>query len=242
VDKLANLNEGYFKRFLMNLPAFIFDLNGTMVDDMQYHEDAWFNILNNDLKAGLNREEVKREMYGKNSELLDRIFGENSFTTDKKNELSVAKERRYQAAFLPHLSLIKGLQEFLEKAYHDGIPMAIGTAAIPMNIDFVVDKLHLRHFFKAIVSADDVTKSKPDPETFITCATLLNVSPENCIVFEDAPKGVEAAKNAGMSCVVITTMHPKEDFGNYDNIIAFIHDYTSLVPDTLIKNFSKSDQ
>jgi len=226
----------------MNLPAFIFDLNGTMIDDMEYHADAWFDILNNDLKAGLNREEVKREMYGKNSELLDRIFGENSFTPDKKNKLSVAKERRYQAAFLPHLSLIKGLREFLEKAYNDGIPMAIGTAAIPMNIDFVVDKLHLRHFFKAIVSADDVVKSKPDPETFLTCAQLLDVSPENCIVFEDAPKGVEAAKNAGMSCVVITTMHEKEEFRDYDNIISFIHDYTSLVPDTFIKIFSKSGQ
>jgi len=226
----------------MNLPAFIFDLNGTMVDDMEFHADAWFDILNNDLKAGLNREEVKREMYGKNSELLDRIFGENSFTTDKKNELSVAKERRYQAAFLPHLSLIKGLRDFLQKAYDNGIPMAIGTAAIPMNIDFVVDKLNIRHFFKAIVSADDVANSKPDPETFITCAGLLDVSPENCIVFEDAPKGVEAAKNAGMSCVVITTMHEKDEFRDYDNIISFIHDYTSLVPDTLKKNFSNSDQ
>lgn len=224
-----SFQEELLKRFWMNSLGFIFDLNGTMINDMEYHADAWFDILNNDLNAGLNRDEVKREMYGKNGELLDRIFGENHFSADKKNELSVAKEKRYQAAFLPHLSLIKGLPEFLEKAYEAGIPMAIGTAAIPMNIDFVVDKLHLRHFFKAIISADNVVKSKPDPETFIRCAQLLDVSPENCIVFEDAPKGVEAAKNAGMSCAVITTMHEKDEFRDYDNIISFIDDYTSLV-------------
>ena len=59
--------------------AFIFDLNGTMIDDMEYHSIAWFNILNDDLKAGLSRAEVKREMYGKNGELLERIFGKGPF-------------------------------------------------------------------------------------------------------------------------------------------------------------------
>jgi len=95
----------------------------------------------------------------------------------------------------------------------------------------------LRHFFRAIVSADDVTISKPDPETFIKCSQLLNISPNHCIVFEDAPKGVEAAKNAGMACVVLTTMHEKAEFSSYKNIISFIKDYTSVTPfDFLDKN------
>jgi beta-phosphoglucomutase len=219
----------------MGTAAFIFDLNGTMIDDMQYHAKAWYDILNNDLKAGLSYDEVKVQMYGKNGELLERIFGQ-------KEELSVEKERRYQETYLPHLSSIKGLQQFLENAKKAGIPMAVGSAAIPINIDFVVDGLHLRHFFKAIVSAADVKRSKPDPETFTKCAELLNVSSEKCIVFEDAPKGVEAAQNAGMKCVVITTMHSKEEFKNYDNIIAFIVDYTSLEPQTFINRISKSCQ
>src|SRR5665213_341385 len=214
----------------MNSLAFIFDLNGTMIDDMEYHADAWFDILNNDLDAGLTRDEVKREMYGKNSELLDRVFGEDYFSADKINELSFEKERRYQKAFLPNLSLIKGLGAFLEKADDEGIKMAIGTAAITFNIDFVVDTLHIRHFFSAIVSADDETKSKPDPETFIKCATFLGVPKESCIIFEDAPKGVEAAQNAGMKCVVITTMHSEEDFKDYENVVLFIEDYASLDP------------
>jgi len=214
--------------------AFIFDLNGTMIDDMQYHARAWYDILNNDLKADLTWDEVKVQMYGKNDELLKRIFGSEHFSQEKMDELSIEKERRYQEAFLPNLKLINGLQDFLERSEQAGIPMAIGSAAITFNIDFILDNLNIRHFFKAIVSADDVTTSKPDPETFIKCAELLNVLPGNCIVFEDAPKGVEAAQNAGMDCVVLTTMHEKEDFSQYKNVIDFIKDYAALEPNNLL--------
>jgi len=219
----------------MEKKAFIFDLNGTMIDDMQYHASAWYDILNNDLKAGLTWEEVKVQMYGKNDELLERIFGKNHFEEPRMRELSLEKERRYQQAYLPNINLINGLQIFLERTEQAGIPMAIGSAAITFNIDFILDNLHIRHFFKAIVSADDVTTSKPDPETFIKCAKLLNVSPENCVVFEDAPKGVEAAQNAGMDCVVLTTMHSKEDFMKYNNVVDFIEDYSSVNPGDFLK-------
>jgi beta-phosphoglucomutase family hydrolase len=214
----------------MNIKAFIFDLNGTMIDDMAYHARAWYDVLNNDLNAGLSWDEVKVQMYGKNDELIKRIFGEAYFSNEKIQQLSVEKEKRYQEAFLPNLALIKGLQQFLDKAEKAGIAMGIGSAAIPFNIDFVLDNLHLRHYFKAIVSADDVTTSKPDPETFTKCSALLNADPENCLVFEDAPKGVEAAQNAGMQCVVLTTMHTREEFGTYKNIVRFIADYESITP------------
>jgi beta-phosphoglucomutase len=214
----------------MKTKAFIFDLNGTMIDDMQYHAQAWYYILNDHLNAGLTWDEVKSEMYGKNDELLVRIFGNNHFTKEKIKELSIEKERKYQKAYLPNLSLIKGLRQFLEKANALQIPMAIGSAAIPFNIDFVLDNLKIRHFFKAIVSADDVVISKPDPETFMKCSELLNVSPEICVVFEDAPKGVEAAAKAGMKAVVLTTMHAQIEFAGYNNIIAFIKDYSMLKP------------
>jgi len=214
----------------MAIKAFIFDMNGTMIDDMAYHARAWYNILNDDLNAGLTWDEVKAQMYGKNDELLIRIFGDNHFSNEKIRELSIEKERRYQQAYLPNLALLEGLQQFLEKTKEAGIVMAVGSAAIPFNIDFVLDNLNIRHYFKAIVSADDVVTSKPDPQTFLDCAALLNVAPADCLVFEDAPKGVEAALNAGMRCVVLTTMHTRDEFKNYNNIIAYIGDYSSVSP------------
>jgi beta-phosphoglucomutase len=218
--------------------AFLFDLNGTMIDDMQFHLKAWYHILNDDLGANVGWEETKSHMYGKNSELLVRIFGEERFTTEEMDRLSIEKEKRYQREYKPHLQLIPGLQQFLEKAHAMNIPMAIGSAAIMFNIDFVLDNLNIRQYFKAIVSADDVTISKPHPETFLKCAEVLGVDPANCLVFEDAPKGVEAAQHAGMPAVVLTTMHEKEEFAVYNNIITYTKDYTHLSPADLVQSMA----
>jgi haloacid dehalogenase superfamily, subfamily IA, variant 3 with third motif having DD or ED len=103
--------------------------------------------------------------------------------------------------------------------------MGIGSAAILFNIDFVLDGLQIRNYFDAIVSADDVTKSKPDPETFLRCAQLLNVESGDCLVFEDSPKGTESALHAGMKCVALTTMHRPDEFDDV-NIIKFIDHYS----------------
>lgn len=205
--------------------AFLFDLNGTMINDMQFHNHAWHSILTKDLGASISFEAVKKEMYGKNQDLLERVFGVGHFSQEQIDQISIEKEHRYQAAYKQHLTLIDGLAVFLEKAKQSGILMAIGSAAIPFNINFVLDNLNVRSYFSAIVSAEDVKNSKPDPETFTKGAALLGVAVEECIVFEDAPKGVEAAQNAGMNCVALTTMHTSEEFSTYQNIIAFISDY-----------------
>ena len=211
---------------MQNKPkAFIFDLNGTMIDDMAFHTQAWHKILTDDLGAKMTIEEVKVHMYGKNQEVLARIFGEGHFSPEEADNISIEKERRYQKEYISHLRLINGLGDFLEQAWEQDVKMAIGSAAIMFNIDFVLDNLDIRKYFKAIVSADNVAKSKPDPETFLSGAEILGVDPDDCIVFEDAPKGVEAARNAGMNCVVLTTMHEKEEFSQYDNIVGFIEDY-----------------
>ena len=207
--------------------AFLFDLNGTMINDMHYHIKAWHRILN-ELGADISMERVKEECYGKNHELLDRIFP-GRFTENEKEKLSFEKEKQYQAEFKPHLELLPGLANFLEHANRSGIKMAIGSAAIMFNIDFVLDNLGIRKYFDALVSADDVRISKPDPETYLKCARQLGIDPKDCLVFEDAPKGVESAINAGMESVVITIMHNKEEFLQYPNIISFIKDYRSLV-------------
>jgi len=215
------------------MKAFIFDLNGTMINDMPYHTKAWQTLLNDQLGGNFSWEEVKKEMYGKNPEVLVRMFGANRFTVDEMNDLSYKKEQKYQQEFLPHLALLPGLRAFLEATYQKGIPMAIGSAAIPFNIDFVLDNLNIRHYFAAIVSADDVLLSKPHPETFLKAAQLLNTEPANCIVFEDVPKGVEAAANAGMKAVVLTTTHVAQEFEHLDNVLHFSEDFNDAYIEAL---------
>ncbi|SFQ05081.1 HAD family hydrolase [Hymenobacter arizonensis] len=216
------------------MKAFIFDLNGTMIHDMEYHTRAWQYLFNNDLGGNFTWEEVKPQMYGKNQEVLVRMFGADRFTTAEMDRLSLEKERRYQHEFLPHLALLPGLQEFLEAAHQQGIPMAIGSAAIPFNINFVLDNLKIRHYFQAIVSADDVELSKPHPETFLKAAAQLGVAPADCIVFEDVPKGAEAAHNAGMKAVVLTTTHEEAEFEALPNVLHFAPDFTDAFFKTLV--------
>jgi HAD superfamily hydrolase (TIGR01509 family) len=213
--------------------AFIFDMNGTMIDDMPYHIRIWWKIVHS-LGSPLTLDEVKAECYGKNSEVLERIFP-GRFTDAEKDALEVKKEHLYQDEYRTEMKLIPGLDHFLAAAKENNIVMSIGTAAIHFNVDFILDGLNIRHYFKAVVAADDVTLSKPHPETFLNCAVLMGIDPAACIVFEDSPKGVETAANAGMQCVVLTTMHTADEFAQYSNVICIIEDYSDKKLEQLFK-------
>ncbi len=204
--------------------AFIFDMNGTMVDDMRYHEKAWYDILVGDLNAPLTPRQVKEQLYGKNEELFDRVFGKGSYAAEEVGIIALKKEAKYREDFLPHLAVIPGLDNFLANSKADGIQLAIGTAAIRPNVDFVLDNLALRDFFQVIVGPEDVTVSKPDPEVFLKAAAALGVDPTACVVFEDSPKGIEAARRAGMKAVAITSYHTAEELIQ-DNVLLYVQNY-----------------
>lgn len=221
---------------LKNYKAFVFDLNGTMIDDMPFHIRAWHQILQQ-YDPHLTLERVKSECYGKNEELLEHIFP-GHFSEPEKTKMIVAKEKSYQEVFKSELKLIKGLHEFLNSSQKAGTKIAIGTAAVMDNVDFVLDGVRIHHYIDAIVSADDVDESKPHPETFLKCAELLEVQPTDCLVFEDTPKGAESAFNAGMDCVIITTLHQPIEFSACNNVIGFISNFD----DPFIKNLIKWEE
>ena len=211
---------------MQDVRAFLFDMNGTMVNDMQYHIVAWHRILN-EFGAGISVERMKAECYGKNHELIERILP-GRFTEEEKDKLSLEKESQYQRDFRPELKLVNGLERFLRESHEAGMKLGIGSAAIRFNIDFVADGLNIRNYFDAIVTADDVTRSKPDPETWLKCAGLLGLSAGDSLVFEDSPKGAESALNAGMKCIIITSLHSEEEFHSYNNVIRFINDFNEI--------------
>ncbi len=212
---------------LLTAKGFLFDLNGTMINDMPYHIDAWHKQLVA-LGSSISLEETKYQCYGKNDELLERVFP-GRFSMEEKIKLGNDKEALYRVEFKPYLKLIDGLDDFLMMASNQNIKMAIGSAAINENINFVIDNLNIRHHFTAIVSANDVVKSKPHPETFLKCAEKLGLHPNDCIVFEDTPKGVECALNAGMKAIVILGEHEQDEFAHFDNVLECIKEYAQLV-------------
>ncbi len=206
--------------------AFIFDMDGTMVDNMMVHHRAWQRKLAA-LGLELSLEEVRLQIHGINEEIIERLFGDR-FTPEERHRIAWEKEAEYRDIFLSELSLVPGLPAFLQDAAARGIPMGIGTAAPPENVHFVLENLNLYPFFGAVVDASMVRRGKPEPEVFLRVAEGLGVTPEQCIVFEDSPTGAEAARRAGMAAVIITTTHPAEEFAGFKHVWRTIPDFRGI--------------
>lgn len=204
----------------------IFDLDGTMVDNMMVHHRAWQRKLK-ELGLDLTLEEVREQIHGINEEILKRLFGER-FTDEQRSQYATEKEEEYRRIYKSGLKLIDGLPEFLIDLKRNNIPMAIASAAPAENVDFVLDNLNLRDYFSAVFHAGDVSKGKPDPEIFLRAAAGLNLAPAQCLVFEDSPTGAEAAKRAGIPLVIITTTHPEAEFNKFPNVIKFIRNFKDI--------------
>ena len=208
------------------IKGLIFDMDGTMVDNMMVHHRAWQQRL---AEAGLSLslEEVIAKCHGKNDDILFRLFGDQ-YTFEERKRISHEKEDIYRAVFRESLTLIEGLSELLENALQHQIPMGIGTAADIENVNYVLDNLNIRHYFSVIVCATDVEKGKPDPEVFFKVANQLGLSYENCLVFEDSPTGAKAAQNAGMEAIILTTTHKTHEFEIFPNVLKCVKDYTTV--------------
>jgi beta-phosphoglucomutase len=214
------------------IKALIFDMDGTLIDNMRVHYLSWQEII---LGYGLELplSAVIVNCHGLNEDIVERFFP-NRFSLLEKQRISYEKELRYRAIFQHQIQPIAGLTSFLQKVHAAKIPMGIGTAAPKENVDFVLETLRLRSYFSSIKDASDVEKGKPDPSVFLKVADNFNVNPENCLVFEDSLVGAQAALNAGMKTIIVTTTLRREDFSVFSNIVQFIDDYTSLVVDDII--------
>lgn len=211
--------------------AFIFDMDGTLVDNMHVHTEAWATLL------GENAIEMDRHKFlvataGKtNREILPTVFGDIS--DERISELAVRKETIYREMFLPIREPVEGLVDFLSATKELGIKMAVATASANPNMEFILDGLDLRRFFDAITTASDVKQGKPDPAMFLVSAEKLGVEPKHCIVFEDAFGGFEAAHRAGMKSIGITTVNSAEDILKCESVVEAHSDFTNLSPQDL---------
>lgn len=216
--------------------AFIFDMDGTLADTMPYHQLAWDAMLP-ELGVEIGRDEFFRWSAGlTNREIFPRLLG-RAVSTDELNVLSGRKEALYRDLYRPHLDVLPGVLPFLQRTIDAGYHRAVGSAAPPDNLDLVLDGLSLRPYFQAVVGGADVSRGKPDPEIFLRAAERLGVPPEACVVFEDAPAGIEAARRAGMSCVVVSTTLNRDQVhamgSDTSHVIQVIDDFTDPSLDSL---------
>jgi len=218
--------------------ALIFDMDGTMIDNMAFHGQAWCDFLSS-LGIVMTEAELDRHNHGTIGEVLRRICG-SQLSDAEVLELGEQKESRYRELYRPHLKLIPGLHTFLSQAKQMHIPMALATSGAKPNIDFVLDGLNIRSYFSAWIGGDDVEFGKPHPETFLKAAQQLGYPPEQCFVFEDTLSGVAAAQNAGMKTIAVTTTLSAQSFAGLPFVQQTIRDFTALHPAALLATVTRT--
>jgi HAD superfamily hydrolase (TIGR01509 family) len=206
--------------------ALIFDMDGTVVDNMRYHEAAWGRLLT---EHGLPFDAdsfFKKTAGMASAEILVPLFPDADAA--RIDALGHDKEIYYREDYAPHVAPLAGLLALMARADAAKVPMALATAAPPGNVDLVLDKLKLRERFVTVVSPSQGFPGKPNPDLFLEAARRMGVPAADCLVFEDAPNGVEAARRAGMRAVALLTMLDAQAFAAYDNLIASARDFTAL--------------
>ena len=213
--------------------AFIFDMDGTIVDNMAYHTAAWIELFKRRNQA-IDAREFFLATAGRHSREILRDRLDPCLSDADCAVLNEEKDAMYRELYGPHLKPMPGFEAFVAQAQARAIALAVGTAGSDGNVRFTLDGLGLRPHFKAIVGAADVQHGKPAPDVFLKAALDCGAEPRDCIVFEDAPLGVEAARRAGMRAVVLTTTMPAEAFAGFDNVIAVVPDFDALVIESLV--------
>ncbi|MGN0847021.1 MAG: HAD family hydrolase [Kiritimatiellia bacterium] len=195
---------------LKGAKAYIFDMDGTMVDNLAYHSRAWHEFSRRHGHE-LTDEEIIGWTGATNRYYMERMLGRPVGDAELAR-LELEKETLYREAYAPHLALAPGLRELLDRAHREGVVCAVASGAPTQNIDFVMDGLGIRGEFAAIVDASKYERGKPEPDCFLMAAKAIGVAPRDCVVFEDASAGVRAARAAGMRVVALTTSSPREVF------------------------------
>jgi len=209
---------------LKNKKAFIFDMDGVIVDNIPYHIEA-YKVFLKQFGKEITTEYFQAHLNGRPiQELIKELRPDAS--QEEIMALSEEKEKIYRDLYSKELKPTPGLLEFLELAKANRIKMALATSAITTNANFTLDGLGIRHYFDAVVDSTMVTKGKPDPQIYLKSADLLNIFPSDCVVFEDALAGIKSAKAAGMNVVGLYTSLKKEELP--DDILLKIKDFKEI--------------
>ena len=195
--------------------AVIFDIDGTIVDNMHLHAEAFAAFAKRHGLPPLTPEDRARLDGRRNSEIFPILF-KREVPRDEWQAYEHEKESLYRELSRGRLTAMKGLHEFIARLRADGIKVALATSAPEPNVIHTLAELGLSKDFPIIVRGDQVPRGKPAPDVFLEAARQLNVAPTDCLVFEDAPMGIEAALAAGMAVVGLSTSFAASQFHELD--------------------------
>lgn len=201
--------------------AVIFDIDGTIVDNMHLHAEAFAVFAERHGLPPLTQRDRARLDGRRNSEIFPILFN-REVPRDEWLAYEHEKEGLYRELSKGRLAPMRGLQALIDCLRGAQVPMALATSAPKPNVEHTLTELGLTNAFPVIVRGDEVARGKPAPDVFIEAARRLGVPPAACLVFEDAPMGIEAAQAAGMRVVALTTSFNATHFSQLDAPPTFV--------------------
>ena len=184
--------------------AVIFDLDGTIVDNMALHAEAFAVFAERHGLASLTEADREKLDGRRNSEIFPVLFG-REMPRDEWLAYEHEKEGLYRKLSRGRLRVVAGLPALLERLAERGVAVALATSAPELNVAHTLDEVGLKDAFPTVVRGDQVGRGKPAPDVFLEASRQLDVPPAQCVVIEDAPVGIVAAQAAGMGVVAIAS-------------------------------------
>ena len=187
----------------------IFDMDGVLIDSARPHFESW-RMLAAEQGTTVTEAQFGATFGRQNNDIIPLLFG--AVDADDLARLADRKEALYRDLVREDPPLVPGASALLAGLSAAGAQLAIGSSGPMANIQLVVEALGAQEWIRSIVSGDDVTRGKPDPQVFEMAARRLSLPPGRCVVIEDAPVGIQAAKAAGAKAIAVLLCHPADAF------------------------------
>ena len=215
--------------------AVIFDMDGTMIDSMPHHASTWMNFAQTH-GVVMDIDDLMRRTTGRTGlECVRIVLNQPDMDEAQAWALMHEKEQLYRDIFGPIFKEVTGFTPFYAATRARGLKVAVGTAGDIHNVEFALGHLHMNPPPDAIARGDEGLTGKPTPAIFLAAAQRVGIAPEHCIVFEDAPFGIEAARRAGMRAVGICTTNTPEELAG-PHVITCVRDYNELLQSNFLEN------
>ena len=199
------------------LEAVLWDMDGVIADTAEYHYSAWKDVFE-ERGVEFSKEDFMRHFGQRHDTIIEFGLGDK-LSPEEMDIITEKKQSLYRERVSKNVIPLPGAVELIKLLNTNKIKTAIASSAVPKNIDVILRGLGIVDNFQAIAFGTEVAEGKPSPQIFQLAAKKLNVSPENCVVIEDAIAGVAAAKKAGMKCIAVTNSHPSTSLKNADLIV-----------------------